>query len=59
MGRADLIGNGKHCLIPAWQPLDKTPPRPVQVASKKRPLPTPAAVKGKKLEIGKPFRRSR
>ena len=59
MGRADLIGNGKHCLIPAWQPLDKAPPRPVQVASKKRPAPTPAAVKGKKLEIGKPFRRSR
>ncbi len=22
MGRADLIGNGKHHLIPAWQPLD-------------------------------------
>jgi hypothetical protein len=20
MGRADLIGNGKHHLIPAWQP---------------------------------------
>ena len=20
MGRADLIGNGKHQLIPAWQP---------------------------------------
>jgi len=46
-------------LIPAWQPLDKTPPRPVQVASKKRPAPLPAAAKGKKLEIGKPFRRSR
>jgi hypothetical protein len=21
MGRADLIGNGKHHLIPTWQPL--------------------------------------
>jgi hypothetical protein len=21
MGRADLIGNGKHHLIPSWQPL--------------------------------------
>ncbi|MFM1955906.1 MAG: hypothetical protein RIR20_726, partial [Pseudomonadota bacterium] len=29
MGRADLIGSGKNCLIPAWQPLDKTPPRVV------------------------------
>jgi uncharacterized radical SAM protein YgiQ len=59
MGRADLIGNGKHCLIPAWQPLDKTPPRLVQAASKKRPMPAAAPIKGKKLEIGKPFRRSR
>ena len=24
MGRADLIGNGKQQLIPAWQPRDKT-----------------------------------
>jgi uncharacterized radical SAM protein YgiQ len=63
MGRADLIGNGKNCLIPAWQPLDKTPPRLVQAASKKRLVQAAAAVpvnaKGKKLEIGKPFRRSR
>jgi uncharacterized radical SAM protein YgiQ len=63
MGRADLIGNGKQCLIPAWQPLDKTPPRLVQAASKKRLVQAAAAVpvnaKGKKLEIGKPFRRSR
>src|SRR5690606_24869462 len=22
MGRADLIGNGRHCLVPAWQPPD-------------------------------------
>jgi uncharacterized radical SAM protein YgiQ len=25
MGRADLIGNGKHQLIPAWQPLSTKP----------------------------------
>ncbi|HSI37674.1 MAG TPA: YgiQ family radical SAM protein [Methylotenera sp.] len=25
MGRADLIGNGKHQLIPAWQPLSSKP----------------------------------
>jgi uncharacterized radical SAM protein YgiQ len=50
MGRADLIGSGKNCLIPAWQPLDKTPPRVVA----RKPLPT-----GKKLVQAKPFRRSR
>jgi len=38
MGRADLIGNGKHQLVPAWQP--GTPPgarRPQQPA--RRPTP--------------------
>ncbi|WP_047550125.1 YgiQ family radical SAM protein [Methylotenera sp. G11] len=25
MGRPDLIGSGKHCLIPAWQPLSGKP----------------------------------
>ncbi len=55
MGRADLIGNGKHCLIPAWQPLDKTPPRLVQASARNRP----AVAKAKKIEIGKPFRRPR
>jgi len=25
MGRTDLIGSGKHCLIPAWQPLSNKP----------------------------------
>jgi len=25
MGRPDLIGAGKHCLIPAWQPLSSKP----------------------------------
>ena len=50
MGRADLIGSGKNCLIPAWQPLDKTPPRVVT----RKPLPA-----GKKIAQAKPFRRSR
>ncbi|MBP7881896.1 MAG: YgiQ family radical SAM protein [Candidatus Methylopumilus sp.] len=50
MGRADLIGSGKNCLIPAWQPLDKTPPRVVA----RKPLPA-----GKKIAQAKPFRRSR
>ena len=50
MGRADLIGSGKNCLIPAWQPLDKTPPRLVA----RKPLPA-----GKKIAQAKPFRRSR
>lgn len=50
MGRADLIGSGKNCLIPAWQPLDKTRPRLVA----RKPLPA-----GKKIAQAKPFRRSR
>jgi len=50
MGRADLIGSGKNCLIPAWQPLDKRPPRVVA----RKPLPA-----GKKLVQAKPIRRSR
>jgi uncharacterized radical SAM protein YgiQ len=50
MGRADLIGSGKNCLIPAWQPLDKTPPRVVA----RKPLPA-----GKKIAQAKPFRRGR
>jgi hypothetical protein len=50
MGRADLIGSGKNCLIPAWQPLDKTPPRVVA----RKPIPT-----SKKVSMAKPLRRSR
>ncbi|NBO10275.1 MAG: YgiQ family radical SAM protein [Methylophilaceae bacterium] len=55
MGRADLIGNGKNCLIPAWQPLDKTPPRPVPVATRNRPVP----VKANKTKAARPARRGR
>jgi uncharacterized radical SAM protein YgiQ len=48
MGRDDLIGSGKHCLIPAWQPLSSKPVttvrgeqlertvRPRRVSEKKR-----------------------
>lgn len=48
MGRADLIGSGKQCLIPAWQPLSNKPVvtvrgeqlertvRPRRVSDKKR-----------------------
>jgi uncharacterized radical SAM protein YgiQ len=50
MGRADLIGSGKNCLIPAWQPLDKTPPR--VVARKSMTV-------GKKVTQLKSIRRSR
>ncbi|MBL7003164.1 MAG: YgiQ family radical SAM protein [Gammaproteobacteria bacterium] len=37
LGRADLIGNGKHHLVPSWQPKDKNKPtsRPIK-STKKR-----------------------
>jgi uncharacterized radical SAM protein YgiQ len=38
MGRADLIGNGKHHLIPAYQPVGSV--RPVQARPGVRPLRT-------------------
>jgi len=58
MGRSDLIGNGKHHLIPTWQPLteggyqsarrkNSTPPQ----ASTARAV---AAVPGKPAQAGKP-----
>ncbi|MEA3175151.1 MAG: hypothetical protein QOF42_2562, partial [Gammaproteobacteria bacterium] len=43
MGRADLIGNGKHHLIPAYQPVGSVRPgqaRPVQARPGVRPLRT-------------------
>jgi uncharacterized radical SAM protein YgiQ len=43
MGRADLIGNGKHHLIPAYQPVGSVRPgqaRPVQAVPGVRPLRT-------------------
>jgi uncharacterized radical SAM protein YgiQ len=41
MGRADLIGNAKKCLIPAWQPVG-TSPTPVKSARVSRPMPAGA-----------------
>jgi uncharacterized radical SAM protein YgiQ len=46
MGRADLIGNGKHQLVPAWQPAGtgpasgsrRPPPRPVRAGTNRRPV---------------------
>jgi uncharacterized radical SAM protein YgiQ len=43
MGRADLIGNGKHHLIPAYQPVGSVRPgqaRPVQARPGVRPMRT-------------------
>ena len=40
MGRADLIGNGKHHLIPSWQPLAESG---YQSARRKNSTPNPAA----------------
>jgi len=39
MGRADLIGNGKKHLIPAWQPIQKKKTvkgQPLKVAPRRR-----------------------
>ncbi|MEY3410572.1 MAG: hypothetical protein RL593_148, partial [Pseudomonadota bacterium] len=47
MGRADLIGSGKNCLIPAWQPLDKTPPRVVA----RKPLPAGKRLHKRNLSV--------
>jgi len=52
MGRSDLIGNGKHHLIPSWQPLaeggyqsarrkNSTPPNSAPVAAVKTALAKP------------------
>jgi len=45
MGRADLIGNGKHHLIPSWQPLSDD----YQSARRKNSTPRTSALKGKML----------
>jgi hypothetical protein len=41
MGRSDLIGNGKHHLIPTWQPLSD------DYQSARRKNSTPASLKSK------------
>jgi uncharacterized radical SAM protein YgiQ len=45
LGRADLIGNGKHHLIPSWQPLSDD----YQSARRKNSTPRTSALKGKML----------
>ena len=34
MGRGDLIGGGKHCLVPSWQPAQRGGPRSGQRSGK-------------------------
>lgn len=48
MGRADLIGNGKKHLVPAWQPLGtanskSAAAKPVHAAQRNKKLPKPVA----------------
>jgi hypothetical protein len=45
MGRADLIGNGKHHLIPSWQPLTDD----YQSARRKNSTPRSSPLKGQLL----------
>ncbi|HVR49429.1 MAG TPA: YgiQ family radical SAM protein [Pseudorhodoferax sp.] len=59
MGRADLIGNGKHHLIPTWQPLNdggyqsarrkNSTPAPQAKAVARPAVPAKAPVKGRLL----------
>jgi hypothetical protein len=49
MGRADLIGNGKHHLIPSWQPLAEGG---YQSARRKNSTPSPGPVSAAK-RVGK------
>jgi len=60
MGRADLIGNGKKCLIPAWQPLGTAEGKTAGDRSAKPRVHQAHQTHGhKKAEPKKPFRRSR
>ena len=48
MGRADLIGNGKKHLVPAWQPLGtanikSAAAKPIHAAQRNKKLPKPVA----------------
>jgi len=57
MGRADLIGNGKHHLIPTWQPLSDE----YQSARRKNSTPSGSPRKGQVLtqHTGLPPRKKR
>ncbi len=50
MGRADLIGNAKKCLIPAWQPLPAATPASRHVPGK----PAKPAAAGVKRHVPRP-----
>jgi hypothetical protein len=48
MGRADLIGNGKQHLIPAWQPLSNKPITTVRGEKLERTVRPKQVVEGKR-----------
>ncbi len=48
MGRDDLIGNGKQCLIPAWQPLSNKPITTVRGEQLERTVRPRRVVEGKR-----------
>jgi hypothetical protein len=55
MGRADLIGNGKHHLIPSWQPLsDGGYQSPRRANSTQAPVKTPTKAKPASAGLKKP-----
>ncbi|QHI97274.1 YgiQ family radical SAM protein [Xylophilus rhododendri] len=56
MGRADLIGNGKHHLIPTYQPLDDGG---YQSARRKNSTPAPQVAKSRKATAVEPPRAGR
>lgn len=53
MGRADLIGNGKHHLIPTWQPATDGS---YQTARRSNSTPTPSAKRGVALKTTQPVK---
>ncbi len=57
MGRADLIGNGKKQLVPAWQPAGTG--RPVETRHSAMPQRQKPAMAGKGRKPGRPLQRSR
>ena len=53
MGRADLIGNGKKQLIPAWQPAG-TGGQPLKTGQIQKPIASPRSNQGSPRPPGKP-----
>ena len=53
MGRADLIGNGKKQLIPAWQPAG-TGGQPPKTGQIQKPIASPRSNQGSPRPPGKP-----